>query len=47
MMKINFFLTILKNWMQVYFTKPGEECNNILGALLIVFQEEIQLPKLG
>lgn len=34
MMKTNFFLTMMKSWMEVYFTKPGEECDNILWSLL-------------
>jgi hypothetical protein len=34
MMKTNFFLTIVKSWMEVYFTKPGEECDNLLWSHL-------------
>ena len=30
MMKTNFFLTIVKNWTEMYFTKLGEECDDIL-----------------
>lgn len=29
MMKTNFFLTIMRSWTKMYFTKPGEECDVI------------------